>query len=104
MGVLCSTREGVPLVLLEYAAAGVPVVATRAGGVPDVIQDGVNGFLVPPENAQALADRTIQLLKDPALGTRTVVEGRRILEGEFSVQMMAQRVSKLYVEVLDEGR
>lgn len=59
--------EGFGIVFVEAAAAGLPVVAGRSGGVPDAVNDGVNGFLVDPENPQEVADRLIQLLTDDAL-------------------------------------
>lgn len=59
--------EGFGIVFIEAAAAGLPVVAGRSGGVPDAVNDGVNGFLVDPENPQAATDRLMQLLTDDAL-------------------------------------
>ena len=60
-----SRAEGNSNAILEAMAAGLPVVATRVGGVADVIKDGVHGMLVPPENAQAIAGAVNQLLADP---------------------------------------
>jgi len=62
--VLPSLSEGFPNVLLEAMAAGLPIVATRAGGIPEIVTDGENGFLVEPRNSQQLADKIMLLLQD----------------------------------------
>lgn len=64
--VLSSTWEGQPLAMLEAMAEAVPVVATRVGGVPEIIQSGVNGLLAPPGNPQALSDAILACLEDPS--------------------------------------
>jgi glycosyltransferase involved in cell wall biosynthesis len=71
LAVLPSFTEGLPNVVLESYAAGVPVVATAVGGTPEVVEDGVDGYLVPPRDTAALAGRILDML---ALG-----EGRRLM-------------------------
>ena len=63
---LCSNNEGSPVALIEALAAARPVVSTRVGGVPNVVQDGESGLLVPPRDPAALADGVLTLLRDPA--------------------------------------
>ena len=70
--VLPSANEGTPVSAIEALAGGRPVVATRVGGVPDVVRDGVDGFLVEPGDVDALADRLGQLAADSALAARWV--------------------------------
>lgn len=65
--VLPSTMETFPLVILEAMYAGLPVVATSVGGIPDIVKDGVNGFLIPPNNSQELYEKCLQLLRDDDL-------------------------------------
>jgi glycosyltransferase involved in cell wall biosynthesis len=99
VAVLCSEREGSPLSLLEYMEAGKPVVATRVGGVPDMIEDGVSGLLVEPRDPDHLAAAIATLLRDPdraaAMG-RAAQERRR---QEFSIEAMVGRVEALYEEL-----
>jgi len=79
--VLASRREGLPNVLLEAMAHGRPVVATPVGGIPDLIQDDVNGLLVPVGDPVALASVLTRLAADPALGVRLGAAARRTAEG-----------------------
>ena len=68
--VLASFMETLPLVILEAMYAGLPIVATRVGGIPEIVKDGVNGFLVPPNDSEELFQKCFQLLKDEKLRTR----------------------------------
>src|SRR5262249_61111540 len=63
--VLCSLNEGSPVSLIEAMAAAKPVVATRVGGVPDLVEDGVTGYLTEPDGADGLATRIIRVLSSP---------------------------------------
>ena len=68
--ILPSYTEGVPKVILEAMANGLPVVATSVGGIPEIIQDGLNGLLVPSGDAEAICDSVYRLLKDEELRMR----------------------------------
>jgi glycosyltransferase involved in cell wall biosynthesis len=96
---LSSHNEGTPVTLIEAAAAGRPGVATRVGGVPELIEDGVNGFLVEKGDWQALADRMAWLLAHPEEARRMGQSGRqRVLEA-FSVQRLIDDLVRLYREL-----
>lgn len=98
--VLPSFTEGLPVVVLEAFAAGVPVVATAVGGTPEVVQDGINGFLVPPRDPAALAHRIDELLPDaPRRREMGRLGKRRVLE-EFTFDAQARRYLHLFREVL----
>jgi glycosyltransferase involved in cell wall biosynthesis len=100
VNVLPSLTEGLSNSLLEAMAAGLPVVATRVGGNPELVVDGEHGLLVPPEDAGALAAAIGRLLDDEALRARLGREARRRVESEFSVERMTATVSGLYDECL----
>jgi glycosyltransferase involved in cell wall biosynthesis len=98
--VLASRSEGQGLVFVEAMAAGRPVVATRVGGVPEVVIDGETGLLVEPENPGALAAAVRRLLADPALAARMGQAGRRRAREVFSARRMADLTAAMYEELL----
>src|SRR5262249_41693432 len=91
-----SRSEGLPLAILEAMATGVPIVATRVGGVAEAVIDGETGLLVPPGEPAALARALGMILDSADRGARLAREGRARAEKEFSVQAMARRYSDLY--------
>jgi len=91
-----SRREGLGLVALEAMALGVPVVAAKVGGLPEIIQDGVNGLLVPPEAAGALGLAIARLLDDKPLARRLAAEARRTVEQRFTADAYARMVTDVY--------
>jgi glycosyltransferase involved in cell wall biosynthesis len=98
--VLPSVNEGTPVSAIEALASGTPVVATRVGGVPDVVTDGVDGFLVPPRDTEAAADRLAQLARDPELRGRLGETGRANAQARYSVERLVDDVDRLYRELL----
>lgn len=98
-----SFAEGVPVVLMEAMAAGVPVVATRIAGVPELVDDGVCGWLVPPGDPGALADKIDMLLADAHARTRFALAGRQKVEQEFDLAAESQRLCQILTDAL-EGR
>ncbi len=99
--VLTSRWEGLPQVIPQARSAGRPVVATAVDGAPEAVQDGVNGFLVPPGDPAAAADRIISLLSDPALARRMGEAGRAGL-AEWDRDAMVRAQERLYLELLEE--
>ncbi|HXG09554.1 MAG TPA: glycosyltransferase, partial [Gemmataceae bacterium] len=97
---LSSLREGLPNVVLEAMAMGVPVVATRVAGVPRLIRDGENGLLVEPGAAAALTQALARLLADTALRQRLRAAGRRTIEAGYSFEARMQKVRVLYDSLL----
>jgi glycosyltransferase involved in cell wall biosynthesis len=101
--VLPSGNEGTPVSAIEALAGGRPVVATRVGGVPDVIRDGVDGFLVDPGDVEQLAARLAELAGDPALRERLGAKGRAHVVPRYSVERLLDDVDRLYRSLLEEN-
>ena len=97
---LSSRREGLPNVLLEAMALEVPVVATRVNGVPRLVQDGRNGFLVEAGDRDGLTTALYGLLTNDALRDLFRRAGRRTVEGRFSFPIRMQKLTRLYDELL----
>jgi glycosyltransferase involved in cell wall biosynthesis len=92
--------EGLGVSLLQAAAAGVPIAGARAGGVPEVVRDGVNGYLVAPGDSEGLASAIQRLLEDPAAARSMGAAGRQIAEREFSIERMVVGNLHVYEDVL----
>jgi glycosyltransferase involved in cell wall biosynthesis len=102
--VLPSLGEHFGRVLIEAMAMGRAVVATDAGGVPEIVIHGETGLLVPPGEPKALAEAVLALLEDPARAARLGGAGRRRAESEFSLSRHVEAVEALYREVLGDDR
>jgi glycosyltransferase involved in cell wall biosynthesis len=89
--VVPSTYEGMPLVILEAMAAGLPVIASRVSGIPEVVVDGETGWLVPPEDPEALAAALAELLADPGEARRRGAAGRRRVDEHYRPGQAAER-------------
>lgn len=96
---LPSLYEGFPLAILEAMAAGLPVVATAVAGIPEAVEDGVTGRLVPPEDAAALARALAELAADPTAARRMGAAGRRRVEEEFAIP----RIAAAYLELWENS-
>jgi glycosyltransferase involved in cell wall biosynthesis len=100
IAVCCSDFEGSPLSVLEYMEASLPVVATAVGGLPDLIEPGVNGLLVPPRDPPALAGALSELLHDPARARAMGEHSCERRHAEFDIAVMVGRLEDLYSELL----
>ena len=94
--------EGLPTILLEAASCGKSLVATQMRGCRDIVHDGVNGFLVPPKDAKALAQAIEVLVRDPALRARMGHRGRELVVREFSSERIVQETFAVYQDLLGE--
>ncbi|MEY2483624.1 MAG: hypothetical protein QOK24_2152 [Verrucomicrobiota bacterium] len=91
--------EGLPNVVVEAAASGLPVVGTRHSGIPEAVEDGITGFLVPEGDAEALAARLAEVLTSESLRRDMGAAARRLAERKFSRQMLTERLESIYDEV-----
>jgi glycosyltransferase involved in cell wall biosynthesis len=101
--VMSSAWEGMPMVLLEAGAAGLPIVATRVGGNQEVVQEGVSGFLVPPSDDQALAAAMLRLMALPEAERRAMgARGHDHVRQNYGLGRVVDRYEAIYREVLSK--
>jgi glycosyltransferase involved in cell wall biosynthesis len=97
--VMSSVTEGLGTSLLDAMACGKPIVATTAGGMPEVVEDGATGLLVPPRDHQAMAAAIVTLLTSPDLRARMGAAGLARVRARFSVERMVQDTLEIYRRV-----
>ena len=95
-----ATMEGLGVSLLQAAAAGVPIVATRVGGIPEIVHDGVNGYLVEVGNTQAMIEAVLRLLRNPFEAKRLGRAGRDLVRSHFSLEAMVAGNLRVYRRML----
>jgi L-malate glycosyltransferase len=100
VSVLASFSEGASNAVLEAMAAGKPVVATAVGGTPELVQDGITGWLVPPSDAEALATRIRELLHDAVRARQMGERGRAFVLARFSAERQVMKLTKIYQALL----
>ncbi len=101
VGLLTSLAEGMPVSLMEALSSAVPVVATAVGGVPEMIQSGVNGFTVPVNNPEAVADAVAKILANPQMVIRMGEAARETALGRFSLSHQVDSMVEIWNQVLD---
>ncbi len=89
------------LVIVEAMARGMPVIASNAGGIPDIVDHEVTGLLIPPGNHEELAEAIVRLLRDPALRKRLGEAGRQKAFERFSAERMTRELEQSYLEIFD---
>jgi len=98
---LPTNEDNCPMVVLEAQAAGLPVMASNVGGVPDLVEDGVTGLLTDPASPESMSKAIERLLTDPELVATLVKNGRRQAIEKFHPRVIAQRHLQIYREILD---
>lgn len=102
--VMSSHLEGLGSAVLEAMAAGTPVVVTRAGGLPEIVENEIHGLVVPPKDPEALARGILRLLEDRSFATRCGEEAKRHVFASFTVDHMVERTLEAYVDLVDPDR
>jgi glycosyltransferase involved in cell wall biosynthesis len=92
--------ENLPFAVLEALSTGLPVVTTRVGGIPEMIEDGRNGFLVQPFNSRELSNRILYLLEHPNAASEIAFQARKVIEERFDWRLIVKKVLKVYDEAL----
>ena len=98
--VLPSLFEAFPRAVIEAMAFGKPIIATDVGGCSEAFENGISGFLVPPKNSDALADKILLLAKSKNLRKKIGTAGRCKVEKEFAIKDKVKQIERLYYEVL----
>jgi glycosyltransferase involved in cell wall biosynthesis len=98
--VIPSLEEGIPQSLTQALAMERPVVASAVGGVPEVVEDGVTGLLVPPRNPAILAEKIAFILHNPATGARMGQMGRQVIKERYSMEGMLTQTENVYRRLL----
>jgi glycosyltransferase involved in cell wall biosynthesis len=104
IAVLPSRAEGLPNAVLEYMAAGLPAIVSRVGGNAELVQDGVNGLLVPAEDTGALSAALLRLLREPGMARTMAESGQRMAVENYSFDRLIREVDALYTELLERRR
>ncbi len=99
--VLPSYAEGLPVAVLEAMAAGLAVITTKVGAIPDLVLDGKTGFLIDAGDVDALAERLARLIADPSLRQTFGSNGRHRIEEAFTIDSIAGRIENLYQEIAE---
>ena len=97
--VLPTLKDALPTVLIEALAAGTPIVASNVGGVPEIVQDGASGLLVPPEDLDELARACLKLLQDKSLASQVIQAGNEMVRNRFDINVQIGQLSRIYEEV-----
>lgn len=100
--VMPSVNEGMGLAVVEAMACSLPVVASNVGGIPEVVEDGVSGILVPPNDAGALAAACSGLLFDPTARERMGIEGERKARARYDIRAFLQNTAAVYRELMED--
>jgi glycosyltransferase involved in cell wall biosynthesis len=90
--------EGIPVALMEAMVSGIPVVATSISGIPELVRNGDTGWLVPPEDVEALADALSQIYRDPAEARKRACSGKSWVLEEFELSSNAKKLSSLFAQ------
>jgi glycosyltransferase involved in cell wall biosynthesis len=96
-----ATMEGLGIALLQAASAEVPLIGARAGGIPEIVHDGINGFLIEPGDVSAIVKSVLRLCQDTEMRRRFGQAGRKIVESSFSIDAMVNNYVNIYKDIIN---
>jgi colanic acid/amylovoran biosynthesis glycosyltransferase len=96
-------KDGIPVVLMEAMACGVPVVSTRLSGIPELVEDGVSGILVPEKDSRGLSSAITSLLADTDMRRRFSIEGRKKVVNEFEIRQVGRQLMDMFSGCANRG-
>ncbi len=99
---LSSLNEGLPVSVIEAMAAAKPIVATCVGGVPELLDEGRHGIIVPPSNSEKLANGILEILDNPEMGGRMGELGRKAAMERYTIDTLVENITDLYQQLLEE--
>ena len=100
----CSDHEGLGMAIMEAMGAGLPVVASRVGGVPDLVREGETGFMIPPDDVEKYAEKVLLLLKNDQLRQELGSNARHFAEKHLNKQTILAQLETVYGEILVSPR
>ena len=93
------SEEGLPTIIVEALALGVPVVSTATGGIPEIIKNGSNGILVPPRDARSIADAINRVVTNNTLSETMILNGRKFIEENYDQSLINNQLVNLYKSI-----
>ena len=99
--ILTSLWEGLPRVFSQAMSAKLPIIATQVDGAPEIIESGVNGFLVDPMDIESMCDKIKMLLENPELGKTMSKKGYKRISPDFDVNHMVKQLEELYIDLIN---
>jgi len=100
--ILPSLSEGTPMALLEAMSKGIPVIASRVGGIPMVVDDNISGFLIEPGNSAAIAEKIRYLKENKDMRNKMGIEASKTVKIRFDVRDWCRRIEKEYDDILSK--
>lgn len=95
-------KEGIPVTIIEAMAMGLPVVSTHHSGIPELVEDGINGFLVPERDVKALAQKLVFLIDHPEKRIQMGKAGRKRIETDFDIEHLNDRLVEIYEKLIKD--
>ena len=97
-------QEGIPVVLMETMAMGLPIISTQHSGIPELVQDGISGYLVPERNVDALAEKLNYLIEHPELWSSMGLAGRKFVEDNYNIDKLNDKLVEVFKNTVESDK